>query len=213
VNTKVSNIVEEEQDNISLVNIDNATEYLLNHGLVETKSIVDGDLKIIDASRRNRNLQVIRKNDTSFLLKQPNPTDINSIMTIKKEALLYLLMQTNSDFVVLKDIAPRILDFDDQKNILVTEFVTNAQSLNNYYYYHSSQGMIGKEEPAELGRLIAAYHKAFNGLIKDSNSNNDDNNNKENNNNNSNKSKLHFLREGFVPVAGIVRPGPEILKI
>lgn len=201
MNAKANSLIEKEDD-ISLVNIDNAAEYLVDRGLLDTESIVDGDLKIIDASRRNRNLQVTRKNDASLLLKQPNPTDINNTMTIRKEAFLYLLMQTDSDFVMLKDLAPRILDFDDQKNILVTEFVTNAQSLNNYYYRRSSQSIIGKEESAELGRLIAAYHTAFDGLIND-----EDKKNK-----NKNKSKLHFLQGGFVPAASIVRPGPEIFK-
>jgi hypothetical protein len=174
---------------LSLINLDNAADYLLARGLLDTKSIVDGDLKIIDSSRRNRNLQVIRKKDTSFMIKQPSPTDPVNTVTIKKEALLYLLMQTNKDFMSLKDIAPSILDFDDTKNVVITEFVREAQSWNSYYY-QSAEPTLKKEEFARLGRIVASYHEAFSGMAASPN--------------------LGFLQGGFVPVAAIVRPGPEI---
>jgi hypothetical protein len=35
-------------------------QYLLQRGILSTASIVDGDLKLVDASRRNRNFSVIR---------------------------------------------------------------------------------------------------------------------------------------------------------
>ena len=177
-----------EEENYSFLNIDNAAEYLIARGLLVTKSIVDGDLKIIDASRRNRNLHIIRKNDTSLFIKQPNPSNVENLTTIKKETLLYLLMQTDSDFESLKEIAPKILDFDEQRNILITEFVKNSQSWNTYNYVH--HGAIEKEESAQLGKIIATYHSAFNRFVNDH--------------------RLNFLQGGFIPVASIVRPGPEI---
>lgn len=184
---------------LALVNIDNAAEYLIARGSLDTKSIIEGDLKIVDASRRNRNLHIIRKNDVSLLIKQPSSTDINNTVTVKKEALLYLLMQTDPDFASLKEIAPRILDFDETRNILITEFIPNAESWNDHNYYLSSYGrgeVIRKEESAELGRLMATYHKAFSRLAAGAASGN---------------SRLRFLQGGFVPAASIVRPGSEIL--
>lgn len=174
-----------------IITLDNVVPYLIERSVMDTKSIVEGDLKIVDASRRNRNLQVIRKNDTSFLIKQPSATDASNVMSVKKEALLYLLMQTDADFASLKDIAPRILDFDEQRTIMITEFVTNAHTLNNYEHFIAG-GELRKEESIELGRLMAKYHKAFNGQ--------------------SGNPKLHSFHGGFVPAASIVRPGPEIFR-
>lgn len=184
-----------------IVTLDNVVPYLIGRSMMDTRSIVEGDLKIIDASRRNRNLQVIRKNGTSLLIKQPSAADdAGNMMTIKKEALLYLLMQTDTDFASLKDIAPRILDFDEQRTIMITEFVTNAHTLNNYERFMAAGSGVGeggkeqiKQESAELGRLMAKYHKAFRGQ--------------------SGNRKLHsFMGRGFVPAASIVRPGPEIFR-
>jgi hypothetical protein len=51
--------------------VDTAVTYLLAHDLVTVASIVDGDLEIVDAGRRNQNLKVIRRRGPSFLVKQP----------------------------------------------------------------------------------------------------------------------------------------------
>lgn len=177
-----------------LLGIDNAAAYLVARGLIEARSIVEGDLKIVDMSRRNRNLQILRHNDASLLLKQPSSAGANnSIMAIKKEALLYLLMQTDADFMALKEIAPRIFDFDDRENVMVTEFIDKARSWNEHNYHSSTSAEpVSKEESAELGRMMAAYHKAFSGFADSPN--------------------LHFLQGGFVPAASVVRPGPEIFR-
>lgn len=186
-------------DNSNVVTLDNAVPYLIGRSIMDASSIVEGDLEVIDASRRNRNLQVVRKNGTSFLIKQPSTTDdAGNVMTIKKEALLYLLMQTDANFASLKDIAPRILDFDEQRTVMITEFVTNAHTLNNYERFMAGDGGAGREgeqrkqESAELGRLMAKYHKVFRGQ--------------------SGNRKLYSFKGGFVPAASIVRPGPEIFR-
>ena len=36
-----------------------AARYLLDHGLIAGKSVVNGDLRVVDCSRRNRNVKVI----------------------------------------------------------------------------------------------------------------------------------------------------------
>jgi hypothetical protein len=51
-----------------LINIDNVTPYLLKHKLIDIKSIVEGDLQIFDVSRKNRNIKLIRKNNSSFIV-------------------------------------------------------------------------------------------------------------------------------------------------
>ena len=81
---------------------------MLEHKLINVKSIVDGDLQIFDISRKNRNIRLMRKNNTSLLLKQSIQTDISSSIALKREALLYALMQNDENFSALVDITPRI---------------------------------------------------------------------------------------------------------
>lgn len=173
---------------IDLIDIDNVIPYLLEFKLIDTKSIVDGDLQIFDASRKNRNIRVMRKNNTSFLLKQSSQTDINSSITLKREALLYALMQNDDDFSSLVDLAPRIYDFDEDKNILITEFV-KGYSWNDYVYSKNNMNL-EKENVSLLGKNLATYHIAFEKMID--------------------SQKLNFLPKTFSLEKLLIHPGPEI---
>jgi hypothetical protein len=172
-----------------IITIDNVAQYLLDRGLLDTDSIVNGDLTIIDASRKNRNIEVIRNRGASLFIKQPDTTNLDAGKAIGREALLYLLIQTDPEFNSLKGLTPRALDFDNQRNILITEFIKNARSWNEHNYF-VSKGAIRSEEAGVLGKSMATYHKAFDGLT-DSN-------------------KLNFLPTGLLPFTSLSRPGPEI---
>src|ERR1051326_811811 len=100
-------------NNRMIITIDNITPYLLHKGFLDTESIVNNDLKIIDVSKKNRNLKVIRKHNTSYLIKQPTSIDnLDSRKTIQREAGIYSLIQEKSEFKSISTIVPRILKFD-----------------------------------------------------------------------------------------------------
>ena len=141
------------------ITIDNVISYLLEHELINIETIVDGDLQIFDLSRKNRNILVMRKNNTSFLLKQPNQNNRYSSIPMKREALLYALVQNDKDFLSLVDIIPHIIDFDEERIILVTEFVKGYSW--NEYMYSSNDLSIDKEAVSLLGKVLGTYHHAF----------------------------------------------------
>lgn len=173
--------------NFDTINIDNVVTYLLEHKLINNNSIVDGDLQIFDVSRKNKNIKVIRKNDTSFLLKQSNPTDTQSSTTIKREALLYALMQNDEDFLPLLNISPRLIDFDVEKNLMITEFVIGS-SFRDYVLYAMNE--TDTKYVGLLGKTIANYHYSF--AKKATNQ------------------KLKFLPRTFIFENLLIHPGPEI---
>ena len=173
--------------NFDTINIDNVVTYLLEHKLINNNSIVDGDLQIFDVSRKNKNIKVIRKNDTSFLLKQSNPTDTQSSTTIKREALLYALMQNDEDFLPLLNISPRLIDFDVEKNLMITEFVIGS-SFRDYILYAMNE--TDTKYVGLLGKTIANYHYSF--AKKATNQ------------------KLKFLPRTFIFENLLIHPGPEI---
>ena len=173
--------------NFDTINIDNVVTYLLEHKLINNNSIVDGDLQIFDVSRKNKNIKVIRKNDTSFLLKQSNPTDTQSSTTIKREALLYALMQNDEDFLPLLNISPRLIDFDVEKNLMITEFVIGSSFRDHVLY---AMNETDTKYVGLLGKTIANYHYSF--AKKATNQ------------------KLKFLPRTFIFENLLIHPGPEI---
>jgi len=179
-------LIDDFDKNNDIIDIDNATGYLLNRKIIDTYSIVNGDLKIIDASRKNRNIKVLRTNDQSFLIKQSYKTDLNSSITLKREALLYALVQNYPKFSPLLDIVPHIHDFDENKNIILVEFI-DGYSWNEYIYLIKDKD-IGKETIFSLGKIIGTYHDIFKNMMKEN--------------------LLNFLPRSFEN--SFLHPGPEI---
>lgn len=174
-----------------VITIDNVTPYLLDRGFLTTESIMNDGLKIIDVSRKNRNIKVIRNHNQSYLLKQPNTASHESRKTIQREASIYTLAQEDSDFKSFSAIVPRILKFDPRLDLLITEFVTNGKSLNDYIY-DTSITELPNILASTLGEVIATYHRTF---AKCSNS-----------------PQLSFLPRTFPSTLYLSHPGPEILS-
>jgi hypothetical protein len=173
-----------------IISIDNAIPYLLEKKFVDISSVVNEEIRIIDASRKNRNIQIIRRKDRSYLLKQPNISDLLSAETIRRESRLYSLVHGDPDFIPVRKIMPEIIHYDSERNILVLEFISNSQSFNDYNY-----GLTINEFPAspalKLGDMMATYHRAFNGWTD--------------------SAKTSFLPKSFPSNLVIVRPGPFLL--
>ena len=98
-------------------------------------------------------------------------------------------MRTENEFNSFLDIAPKILDYDEKNNIMITEFV---QGLSwNQYTTRELNMKLEKEIIASLGKTIATFHRAYeNASI-------------------TNK-KLQFLPRVFAFESLLVHPGPEV---
>lgn len=174
---------------IHFINMENIVEYLLGKGLIDLKSIVDGDLQIFDISRKNKNIKILNKSGLNLFLKQATPSNNHSSITIKRESLLYAMIQTENEFASIVDIAPKIHDFDEKNNIMVTEFLPGYSW--NQYIFREPNMMIDKKIVASLGNKIATYHHIFEKMFI------------------TNK-KLNFLPKTFTFEKLLIHPGPEI---
>src|SRR4030095_8192475 len=171
-----------------LVDKDNIVEYLLDKGLINNKSIVDGKMQIFDVSRKNRNIKLSSKIGRSLFLKQANPYNSNDDTSIKRESLLYAMMQNENECKSLVNIAPKIYDYDEKRNIMITEFVPGYSW--NQYLLTVTKMNIQKDLVVCLGRMIATYHQAFEKML-------------------ANK-KLSFLPKTFTFKNLLLHPGPEL---
>jgi 5-methylthioribose kinase len=147
-------------DNRMVITIDNVTPYLLHQGLLNTESIVDNDLMIIDVSKKNRNLKIIREHYPSYLLKQSNIASEDSRVNIQREANIYALIQENPEFKSIRQIVPRFFKFDEELDLLVTELITNGNPLNEYIYGSPKTEFINVLA-ARLGNVMASFHRIF----------------------------------------------------
>lgn len=129
--------------------------YLLGRGLLSAQLVVDGDVVVLDVSRRNRNYKVITRAASSFLLKQSS--DSRSSATIEREAMVYQWLHAQAGAPVVRYI-PRFVDFDPGERLLVLELLPGART-------YREQQLHGRRFPARpigiLGSALAELHRSW----------------------------------------------------
>src|SRR3954470_23071325 len=75
----------------------NVVHYLVEQCLVPLDSMVDGDLMVADAARRNRNFKVIRRKGQGYFVKQIQTWDPQTVAALGTEAACYRLARSAPD--------------------------------------------------------------------------------------------------------------------
>jgi len=127
--------------------------YLLRHKLISLESIVQGDLAVVDSSRRNHNFKVINGNGPSYLLKQG--VDPGRIATVAREGTVYQLLFSDAGNDGVHRYLPHFYGYDAEEHILILEFLRNAQDLRGYYV---RRGPFFTAPAVALGNALGILH-------------------------------------------------------
>jgi hypothetical protein len=128
--------------------------YLLERQLINEQAIVDGNLTVIDASRRNSNFKVITEDGPSYLLKQG--IGANSIATVAHEAALYQRFHADSQYHDLAGYLPHYYAYDPDQHVLIVELFRDAQDMQAY---QSKRTHFSMRLAASMGHALAALHR------------------------------------------------------
>jgi Phosphotransferase enzyme family len=128
--------------------------YLLQHKLISEQAIVEGDLVVLDASRRNLNFQVISERGPCYLLKQGVGPD--GIETVGHEAAVYQRLQASTGNLGFDRYLPRFFGYDPKERILIVEFLRDAQNLREY---HDRRGRFPHTFAATMGTALGTLHR------------------------------------------------------
>jgi aminoglycoside phosphotransferase (APT) family kinase protein len=126
--------------------------YLLERGLIEPKAIVEGDLVVLDASRRNANFQLISRHAPSYLVKQGVGAQRET--TIANEAAAYEFLLQAGPLTVRRFLPARHL-YSSREHVLVLELLRPARTLQQY---HARTGRFPLWLAAEMAEALAAVH-------------------------------------------------------
>ena len=142
-----------------MLNTDTATPYLLAQKLIDKSAIIDGELKITNAARRNRNLLVEEQRSGGYLLKQQDDLD-EGYGTLQNEAAFYTYCLKHLPDRRLKDFLPEFVCFDAERNVLVLRLLRHVKDLwQHYRNYDNDHFPI--EVPRNLGEGLALLHHSF----------------------------------------------------
>lgn len=122
----------------------NLHHYLLHHGLVTHQSIIEGNFCVVEVPRRNFDFKVIHKGRAGRFVKQIRNYDAVATQTLQREFVCYRLA---GKLDRLRFIVPKLLHYDPQEHILVTELIENGESLHAFAYRTETF-------PPEIGRTM-----------------------------------------------------------
>lgn len=177
-----------------MLTLEDSVQYLLDRNLVTLQSIVEGDLTISNAARRNRNLRVARTDGPGYLVKQPDDPTLGGAYTLQQEANFYAFCQQETAVAAMQTLLPRMLYCDAEQSLLAIELFENALPLWSYYYQFEA-GSFPAGVAGTLGRALGVLHDTFHtpGLADDS--------------------RLGWLRRDLPWVMQVHKPGPEMLAV
>ncbi len=123
--------------------------WLLERGLLSPAELVDGEVRVLDSSRRNRNFRVLRDAGPAYLVKQGTLRD--GFSPVRREARAYELFSRQLMFRA----TPRVHLYDAPDDVLVVELVPGAEDLRQR---HGSQRHPSRRAAGALGDAAARLH-------------------------------------------------------
>ena len=133
----------------------NVVHYLAEQGLLAWESVVEGDLLVADASRRNRNFKIIRRRRPGLFVKQIQHWDPQAVAGLGTEAACYRLAREGAA-AALADLVPRDFLYDSQRHVLVSELLADGEPLGEH---HRRLNAFPPEPSRLLGALFGQLHR------------------------------------------------------
>jgi hypothetical protein len=133
----------------------NVIPYLLERGILTPTSVVNGDVQVVEASRRNRNFKLMRQDSPGLFIKQVQLWDQPTTTALRREAVCCWMATKETSFAPLTEVVPKYEFYDPVLNILVTGLVPGAENLSEHHY---RLGRFPTETAAALGCSLRRYH-------------------------------------------------------
>jgi aminoglycoside phosphotransferase (APT) family kinase protein len=123
--------------------------YLLSLGLVTPRDVVEEDLTVVDASRRNCVFLVRTRTGPTYVIKQAGP---RSALTLAHEAAVLRVLATASE---LAPRVPAVVHHDPEVARLVLRTAGGARDWSEYH----GGGRFPRTAARTLGRTLATVHR------------------------------------------------------
>ncbi|MCP3963832.1 MAG: aminoglycoside phosphotransferase family protein [bacterium] len=142
------------------LDVDSVTSFLLERSLIDSSAIVDGSLRLTSAAKRNRSLRVECSSGDSFLVKQPEPSNESTLLTLNREARFLAHCQADRHLTGVARLLPGLRLAVPEQQILILELLLGAKTLREH---------LGDRAPSDfphrtvagLGRALANLHRTF----------------------------------------------------
>jgi len=142
----------------------NLPHYLLSKGLIDARAVVEGDFRIAEVGRRNRNFKVLRSGSPGLFVKQIKTTEAQAITTIQREAAFYRTVHVDPKFMAIRGLIPEFVDHDARRHSLTLRLADNAESMQER---HTREAKYGQDTAQVLGRALGRVHVHGSAIMSD----------------------------------------------
>jgi Ser/Thr protein kinase RdoA (MazF antagonist) len=143
-----------------MLNVDTAVPYLLEHGLIDAEWIVDGDLTVGCAARRNRNLRVEGPSGHGYLIKQAVDTSPARRLLLDNEVAFLEFCRGDASLAAAAKHLPTIMFCDRDHSVHAMKLIAGAKTLQSHYREHNA-GAFPLTASRALGRALGTLHSAL----------------------------------------------------
>jgi len=135
----------------------NIIHYLAERGLIAPAAVLDGDVVIVEAGRRNRNFLVLRQRDAGMFVKQNQRLEQAAKSGLALEAA-FLALMNEPEFLPLARWTARAVDYDARRDALILDLWPELENLREHCDRKGSP--LPTATAATLGRALADLHGA-----------------------------------------------------
>jgi Phosphotransferase enzyme family len=139
-----------------LLNSDSVVHYAMEKGFLDIDSVVDGDLTVVEAPRRNRNFKLTQQRHAGLFVKQVKQFDQQAIATLARESGCYSMAREIPELAGLAGLLPTFRAYDPVRHVLVLELLTGYENLAEY---HHRLGAFPVEVATLLAKALGNYHR------------------------------------------------------
>jgi aminoglycoside phosphotransferase (APT) family kinase protein len=125
--------------------------YLIERKLISPRTVVDGGLRVIDVSRRNRVFVVTTESERCFVLKLAGEAGDPGVA---REAAVLQRLRSVAVGRKLAPQLPTLVAYDNAEGVLILEATPDAQDLTSYH----ALGRFSRTLAREAGRTLALLH-------------------------------------------------------
>ncbi|MEA2569748.1 MAG: hypothetical protein QOI24_1749 [Acidobacteriota bacterium] len=138
------------------MNRNDLVHYLIERGLLDHRVVVDGDVMVVEGTRRHHNFSVICRDGAGLFVKQMQPDQAFSAQTLQKEAACYVMMESDPALAGIHALMPRFRSYDPDRHLLVLDLIAGGENLSEF---HRRVNAFPEGVARRVGELVARYHE------------------------------------------------------
>ena len=130
--------------------------YLLNQGLIDRNSLVEGTYSVTEQNTRNKIFKVRSTAQHAYFIKQRPASSGDSDFVLQKEATCLWLFNHAKEYKNLLQFTPAYFGYDVDNGILICEYIEGTQSLENIFEpadYEMKTDLLIK-----IAEILSAFH-------------------------------------------------------